>query len=41
MYNPKVVDKMTLQQYLDIGKNINNGDKPVSNEELTKYYYDI
>ena len=40
-YNPKVKDKMVLADFLSIGKNINNNDKPIPVEELTKYYHDI
>lgn len=27
VYNPKVVEKMSLNDFLNIGKNINNNDK--------------
>jgi brefeldin A-inhibited guanine nucleotide-exchange protein len=40
-HNPQVVEKMTLAQFLSIGKNVNNHDKPVPVDVLTKIYYEI
>jgi brefeldin A-inhibited guanine nucleotide-exchange protein len=40
-YNPQVKEKMILADFLNIGKHINNNDKPFPVEELTKYYHDI
>ena len=41
VYNPRVVEKMSLDDFLSMGKNINNNDKPVDPEVLKRYYYDI
>lgn len=41
IHNPQVIDKMNLQSFLNIGKNIDNGGKPIPVEVLTKYYHDI
>lgn len=41
VYNPKVVEKMSLTEFLNIGKNIKNGEDQVDPEILTKFYYDI
>lgn len=41
VYNPKVVEKMSLADFLNIGKNIKNGDEPVNPEILTVFYHDI
>ena len=41
VHNPQVIDKMNLQSFLNIGKNIDNNGKPVSVDILTKFYYDI
>ena len=41
VYSPQVKEKMILADFLSIGKNINNDDKPIPVEELTKYFHDI
>lgn len=41
IHNPQVIDKMNLQSFLNIGKNIDNGGKPVSQEVLTRFYHEI
>jgi len=41
VYNPKVVEKMSLADFLNIGKNIKNGDEPVNPDILTVFYHDI
>lgn len=41
LYNPQVTEKMTLQKYLQIGKEIKNNGEPVSQELLTGYYNEI
>lgn len=41
IHNPQVIDKMNLQTFLSIGKNIDNGGKPISVEMLTKFFHDI
>ena len=41
IHNPQVIQKMTLQEFLNIGKNVNNNGNPIPVETLTKFYYDI
>ena len=41
VYNPKVVDKMSLNDFLNIGKNIKNNDEQIDPEVLTGFYNDI
>lgn len=41
VYNPKVVDKMSLNDFLNIGKNIKNNDEQIDPQILTDYYHDI
>lgn len=41
VYNPKVVEKMTITDFLNIGKNIKNNEVPIDPEILTGFYHDI
>lgn len=41
IYNPKVVEKMSLNDFLNIGKNIKNDEVPIDPEILTAFYHDI
>ena len=41
VYNPNVADKMTLAQFISIGKDIKNDDKTISVETLTRFYTEI
>lgn len=41
IHNPQVIDKMSLQSFLNIGKNIDNGGKPLGVDVLTRSYHEI
>ena len=41
VYNPKVIEKMSLTDFQSIGKQIKVGDKPIDPEILSGFYHDI
>jgi brefeldin A-inhibited guanine nucleotide-exchange protein len=41
LHNPQVQEKMTLQKYLSIGKEVKNNGEPVGVEVLTKFYNEL
>ncbi len=41
VYNPKVIEKMSLADFQSIGKQIKIGDKPIDPEILSGFYHDI